>query len=156
MTKDPETGVLTLVHSTGRAFPSKWTVALCGGGPDYSRGAVEALHFTSPVSGQFMWTYSWCCAVGGLLFRSSSPACAGTKKPDPKSKGPGMPNFIRTYSLHHTPYPRESGQLHEASRSSDFRIILLPRLPVLRQWQSAAFVPDYGGGSAADLHRLPC
>ncbi len=27
------------------------TVALCGVGPDYSRGAVEDLHFTSPVSG---------------------------------------------------------------------------------------------------------
>lgn len=41
-------------------------------------------------------------------------------------------------------------------RSSDFRIILRPRLPTLiGQWRYAAFVPGNSGGTVTDSHRLP-
>ncbi len=65
--------------------------------------------------------------------------------------------FILGFRVH-DPFPRGSdsekvlraGLL--ASRSS-YR----PRLPtLLGQWQRAAFVPGYSGGSATDFHRLPC
>lgn len=55
------------------------------------------------------------------------------------------------------PVPRRFRRLSDiwagllASGSTDS-----PRLPVsLTQWQSAAFVPGYSGGTATDSHRLP-
>ena len=46
---------------------------------------------------------------------------------------------------------------HGTSRSSGFRITLLtapsPRLAA--RMANAAFVPDYSGGTAVDLHHLP-
>ena len=66
-----------------------------------------------------------------------------------------MPDFIQPVKTHCS-NATETATLRSAVRSSGFRIILLLRLPVyLNSGFYAAFVPDYSGGSATDLHRLP-
>src|SRR3990172_8147399 len=54
-----------------------------------------------------------------------------------------------------SPYPR-GPTIASTGRSSGFRIFLLAAPSRLyRQWQIAAFVPGYSGGTSTDSHRLP-
>jgi hypothetical protein len=71
-----------------------------------------------------------------------------------------MPFFIRCrmWRLAYALFREGSAQYtFYFGRSSGFRFNLLtaPSHPNLGQWQHAAFVPGYSGGTATDSHRLP-
>ena len=72
-------------------------------------------------------------------------------------KGSGRPLRSAGTLYHRIPSYKEP-----SDRSSDFRIVARPRLPGslsltanANQWCMAAGLPDYSGGTVADLHRVP-
>jgi hypothetical protein len=83
------------------------------------------------------------------------PESGKKKSPDPANAAKSGDAVFHPRCFAKAPNPRGATQLF-LFRSSGFRIVLLtaPSHP-FGQWQSAVFVPGYGGGSATDFNRLP-